>query len=48
MNVGVDAVDIISVAYGVATGTMSRTAGGMFVGGAALCLGLAGIAMKGM
>jgi hypothetical protein len=47
-NIGSDAVDICSIGFALATGTMGRVPGALFGGGAALFLGLGVLGLKGL
>jgi hypothetical protein len=47
-NIAADAVDICSVGFAVATGSMGRLPGALVVGGAALGVGLGALGLRGL
>lgn len=47
-NIGADTIDVCSVIFAVATGTMGKIPGVLFGGGAAVALGLGALGLKGL
>ncbi|KAF2800130.1 hypothetical protein K505DRAFT_320640 [Melanomma pulvis-pyrius CBS 109.77] len=46
-NIGADSLDVCSVIFAVATGTMGKVPGALFGGGAAVLIALAALSLKG-
>jgi hypothetical protein len=47
-NLGTDTVDVCSVVFAVATGTIGRVPGALFGAGAVVALGLGGLGLRGL
>ncbi|KAF2243735.1 hypothetical protein BU26DRAFT_523327 [Trematosphaeria pertusa] len=47
-NIGADAVDMCSIAFALATGTLGKLPAGLFAGGAAVGLGLEALGLRGL